>query len=91
MPNESQYAKQLAEGRQFVVVTRVSPVRERGRIMVHAYGPYDRNQAQSVSRRIKRDAVRNGYAARIEVSVCTLINNDNFDTPEDADDAEQSS
>jgi hypothetical protein len=76
VPTESQYAKMIAENRQFAVVTRVTPVREGGRILVHTYGPYDRRKAQNVSQRMKRDAVREGYADRIEISVCTLLDSD---------------
>lgn len=60
------------EDLQFTVVTRVTPVREGGRIIVHAYGPYSRNDAASVSRMLKNDAVREGYANRSEVSTCKL-------------------
>jgi hypothetical protein len=62
----------MFEDRQFAVVTRVTPVREGGRIIVHAYGPYSRNDAASVARVLKNDAVRQGFADRSEVSTCKL-------------------
>jgi hypothetical protein len=59
--------------KQYAVVTRVTPVREGGRTIVHTYGPYDRNKAGAVSRRMKADALREGYANRSEISICTLL------------------
>jgi len=60
--------------KQYAVVTRVTPVRLGGRIMVHAYGPYTKNEAASISRELKRDLIREGLAHRSEVSICTLMN-----------------
>jgi hypothetical protein len=59
--------------KQYAVVTRVTPVREGGRIIVHTYGPYSRKKAGAVSAQLKRDAIREGYAHRSEVSMCTLL------------------
>lgn len=59
--------------KQYAVVTRVTPVREGGRTVVHTYGPYTKSRAQGEAQKIKRDAMREGYAHRAEVSVCTLL------------------
>lgn len=59
--------------KQYAVVTRVTPVRDGGRIIVHAYGPYSKPRAQSIAQRMKATAVREGYAYRSEISVCTLL------------------
>ncbi len=61
------------DDKQYAVVTRVTPVREGGRIIVHAYGPYNRNEAHRISASLKRDAMREGYAHRSEVSICTSL------------------
>lgn len=64
--------------RQFAVVTRVTPVREGGRIIVHTYGPYDRNKASRIARQLKASAIMEGYANRCEVSTCTLLDPDSW-------------
>lgn len=56
----------------FVVVRRVTPVREKGRIQVRTFGPYDRNEATRVSDRLKRKAVTEMWASRAEISICRL-------------------
>jgi hypothetical protein len=63
----------MDDEKQYTVVTRVTPVREGGRTIVVAYGPYSRNRAGSVSAMFKRQAVLEGYADRSEVSICTLL------------------
>lgn len=62
----------MGEDKQYAVVTRVTPVREGGRIIVHTYGPHDLNKAKGIQRRLKAEAIADGYANRVEISVCTL-------------------
>lgn len=66
----------MPEEKQYAVVTRVKPVREGGRIIVHTYGPYSKGVASRVSQRMKRRAARDGWSHRAEISICTLINKD---------------
>jgi hypothetical protein len=58
--------------KQYVVVRRVTPVRERGRIQVRTFGPFDKNRAMNVRDRMARRAVFEMWANRAEISVCTL-------------------
>jgi hypothetical protein len=60
----------------YTVVTRVTPVREGGRTIVHAYGPYTKDKAKRIQQDLKMDAVLGGYSNRSEVSCCKLIDVD---------------
>lgn len=64
--------------KEYVVVTRVAPVRTRGRAIVHTYGPYTRNKAKSVKSNFRAEAVRLGYADRLEINTCHMIDVDNM-------------
>lgn len=58
---------------QYVVTTRVLPVRENGRVIRHAYGPYSHLDALSAKNEIRQDARQQGYVNRLEVSVLKLV------------------
>jgi hypothetical protein len=58
---------------QYVVTTRVLPVRENGKIIRHAYGPYPKLEALGVKREIRADARLLGYVGRLEVNVLKLV------------------
>lgn len=58
---------------EYVVVTRVTPVRAGGRIIVHTYGPYTKSKGQAVKARFLREAQELGYASRLEVNCCKLL------------------
>jgi len=62
--------------KEYAVVRRVTPVRERGRITVRTFGPYDLNEATRVSDRMKRRAVREMWNNRAEISICRLSSYD---------------
>jgi hypothetical protein len=70
--------------KEYTVVTRVKPVREGGRIMVHAYGPYTKDVAKRVQRQLKFDAVKGNYSNRSEVSCCKLIDVDRMNAEAEA-------
>jgi hypothetical protein len=65
----------MAEGKPktHVIVTRVTPVREGGRIIVHAYGPYAQGYANEQRQKMLREADKLGYRNRLEVSVCKML------------------
>jgi hypothetical protein len=70
--------------KEYTVVSRVTPVREGGRIMVHAYGPYTKDIAIRVQRELKLNAVNGRYSNRSEVSCCKLIDVDKMNAEADA-------
>jgi hypothetical protein len=57
----------------YVVMTRVTPVRAGGRIIVHTYGPYTKSKAQSVKAEFLRAARELKYADRLEVNACKVL------------------
>lgn len=56
-----------------VVVTRVTPVREGGRTIVHTYGLHTHNRALEIRRRMMSEALAIGYRERLEVSACKML------------------
>lgn len=58
---------------QYFVVTRVTPIREGGRIVVHVYGPYTQSRGQGLKKTWLREAKELGYADRLEVNVCKAL------------------
>lgn len=64
------------EKQEYVVVTRVTPVREGGRIIVHTYGLYTKSQAQVVRQKFLTEARQLRYADRLEVNACKVLGDD---------------
>lgn len=56
-----------------VVVTRAAPVKEGGRVIVHTYGPFTKDMANHHRKKILMDAEQLGYAWRLEVSACRML------------------
>jgi hypothetical protein len=65
--------KSKPKPKDYVLVTRVTPIREGGKAITHAYGPYTKDQAVYNKTKTIADARRIGYLNRITVSVCKML------------------
>lgn len=61
---------------KYVVVTRVTPIREGGRIVVHTYGPFTLSAGQHQKAKFLKEAKELGYAERLEVNCCKMLGED---------------